>query len=110
VFRERRRLQLTVDPHHERRLEHVAWIIFIGFDRYIALGMPPVVEADLGMETKVITSSPGQEVEVLARAERRRFSREYKRRILREADRCRKPGEIGALLRRGGLGPTSGLC
>jgi len=55
------------------------------------------------METMVITPSPGQEVEVLARPERRRFSREYKRRILREADRCRKPGEIGALLRREGL-------
>jgi len=40
---------------------------------------------------------------VLAKAERRRFTREYKRRILREADRCRKPGEIGALLRREGL-------
>jgi transposase-like protein len=55
------------------------------------------------METMVITPSPGQEVEVLARPERRRFSVEYKRRILREADRCRKPGEIGALLRREGL-------
>lgn len=55
------------------------------------------------METMVITPSPGQEVEVLARPERRRFSVEYKRRILREADRCGKPGEIGALLRREGL-------
>jgi transposase len=55
------------------------------------------------METMVITPSPGQEVEVLASPERRRFSVEYKRRILREADRCRKPGEIGALLRREGL-------
>lgn len=55
------------------------------------------------MEAMVITPSPGQEVEVLARPERRRFSVEYKRRILREADRCRKPGEIGALLRREGL-------
>lgn len=55
------------------------------------------------METMVITPSPGQEVEVLARPERRRFSVEYKRRIVREADRCRKPGEIGALLRREGL-------
>jgi len=44
-----------------------------------------------------------QEVEVLAKAERRRFTAEYKRRILREADACRKPGELGALLRREGL-------
>jgi transposase-like protein len=43
------------------------------------------------------------EVEVVAKAERRRFTGEYKRRIVREADRCTKPGEIGALLRREGL-------
>jgi hypothetical protein len=33
----------------------------------------------------------------------RRYSLDYKRRILDEADRCEKPGEIGALLRREGL-------
>jgi transposase len=43
------------------------------------------------------------EVEVVAQAERRRFTAEYKQRIVREADRCTKPGEIGALLRRAGL-------
>ena len=41
--------------------------------------------------------------EVVPKAKRRKFSAEYKRRILREADACRKPGEIGALLRREGL-------
>lgn len=44
-----------------------------------------------------------REVEVLAKAARRRFTAEYKRRILKEADGCSKPGEIGALLRREGL-------
>ena len=44
-----------------------------------------------------------REVEVLVKAERRRFTREYKRRILQEADACSKPGELGALLRREGL-------
>jgi transposase len=34
---------------------------------------------------------------------RRRFTAEYKLRVLRDADRCSKPGEIGALLRREGL-------
>lgn len=48
-------------------------------------------------------SAPGAETEVLARPERRRFSAEYKQRVLREADRCSRPGEIGALLRREGL-------
>src|SRR3989441_12858058 len=43
------------------------------------------------------------ETEVVAKAQRRRFTAEYKRRIVREADRCTKPGEIGALLRREGL-------
>lgn len=43
------------------------------------------------------------ETEVMARAQRRRFTAEYKRRIVREADRCTKPGELGALLRREGL-------
>lgn len=41
--------------------------------------------------------------EVPAKARRRSFPVDYKLRILREADRCRKPGEIGALLRREGL-------
>jgi transposase len=43
------------------------------------------------------------EVEVVAKAERRRFTAEYKLKVLREADRCKQPGEIGALLRREGL-------
>ena len=55
------------------------------------------------MDTLLVAPSAGQEVEVLAKARRRRFSLEYKRRILGEADRCRKPGEVGALLRREGL-------
>lgn len=38
--------------------------------------------------------------EVVPRAKRRQFTAEYKRRILAEAEACREPGEIGALLRR----------
>jgi transposase len=38
--------------------------------------------------------------EVPEKARRRRFTAEYKQRILREADACTKPGELGALLRR----------
>ena len=44
-----------------------------------------------------------REVEVVAKAQRRRFTAEYKRRLLREADGCKRPGELGALLRREGL-------
>jgi len=45
----------------------------------------------------------GEAVEVVAKATRRRFSPTYKRRVLHEAARCTKPGELGALLRREGL-------
>ena len=41
--------------------------------------------------------------EVPAKAKRRLFSAEYRLRILKEADACKGPGEIGALLRREGL-------
>jgi transposase len=41
--------------------------------------------------------------EFVARAQRRRFSAKYKLSIVREADACMRPGEIGALLRREGL-------
>ena len=38
-----------------------------------------------------------------AKAKRRRFTAEYKLRILREVDRAKAPGEVGAILRREGL-------
>jgi transposase-like protein len=41
--------------------------------------------------------------EVITRAARRRFTAEYKLRILREVEACKGTGEIGALLRREGL-------
>ena len=47
------------------------------------------------------------ETEVTAKAQRRRFTAAEKLRVLREADRCTKPGELGALLRREGLTPES---
>jgi transposase len=42
----------------------------------------------------------GPEIEVVAKATRRRFTLEYKRKIVREADACKRPDAIGALLRR----------
>jgi transposase-like protein len=44
--------------------------------------------------------------EVAAKPTRRRFTAEYKLRILGEAERQREPGAIGALLRREGLYST----
>jgi transposase len=55
------------------------------------------------------SSKPGKaspakvDSEVNAKPERRKFSAEYKRRILEEADACTEAGQIGALLRREGL-------
>lgn len=49
----------------------------------------------------------GSDSEVVARTQRRQFSSADKRRILNAADRCSKPGEIGALMRREGVYPSS---
>src|SRR4029434_5161603 len=45
----------------------------------------------------------GPAIEVVAKATRRRFTVEYKRKIVRDADGCKAPGAVGALLRREGL-------
>jgi len=45
----------------------------------------------------------GPAIEVMSKATRRRFTTDYKRKIVREADACTTPGAIGALLRREGL-------
>ncbi len=52
-------------------------------------------------ETRPPVIAPDPEVD--PKAVRRRFSAQYKRSILEQADRCSKLGEIGALLRREGL-------
>ena len=44
-----------------------------------------------------------EDPELVERPRRRTFTAAYKLKVLREADRCAKPGEIGALLRREGL-------
>jgi transposase len=48
-------------------------------------------------------SAPPPDPEVTARHQRRRFTGSYKLEILRKADACTKPGELGALLRKEGL-------
>jgi len=44
-----------------------------------------------------------EETEVTEKARRRRFTVEYKRRIVKQADACKAAGEVGELLRREGL-------
>jgi transposase-like protein len=63
-------------------------------------GVPP---------TTVAAASPGADGQGVAdpavpeKPVRRRFTAEYKLGVLREADRCDEPGQLGALLRREGL-------
>jgi hypothetical protein len=45
----------------------------------------------------------GPDPELVERPRRRRFSAQYKLALLREADGCMRPVEVGALLRREGL-------
>jgi len=52
-----------------------------------------------GAATLAVAPDP----EVTPRARRRSFTAEYRLAILREADACKQPGEVGALLRREGL-------
>ena len=74
--------------------------------------MPEAVEMDvvagLGTEgARRATGGPGPapdpDPEVAATVQRRRFPAAYRLRILKQADACKKPGEVGALLRREGL-------
>ena len=46
---------------------------------------------------------PAPDPEVVAKPTRRQFSAEYRLRIVEEADRCTRPGEVGRLLRREGV-------
>ena len=52
-----------------------------------------------GRQDRVHVADP----EVRAASGRRRFTAPYKARIVREADACTQPGDIGSLLRREGL-------
>jgi len=79
--------------------------------------MPAVVEMDVAVEPEAegarrATAAFGStatsrasdpDPEVPAKTQRRRFTAEYRLRILKQADACKKPGELGALLRREGL-------
>lgn len=55
------------------------------------------------MENVSNGTDAGHDVQVSAISRRRRFPAAYKLKVVREADECSKPGELGALLRREGL-------
>ena len=58
-------------------------------------------------DSATLTQRPAADMEVVPRARRRHFTNADKRRILEAADRCTKPGEIGALMRREGVYSSS---
>jgi transposase len=60
-----------------------------------------IVESNTAIKKPLIKAVP--DPEVAEKALRRKFTAEYKRRILKEADACTEQGQIGALLRREGL-------
>ncbi len=56
-----------------------------------------------GAPLKYQNTSAIFDTEVSEKATRRRFTAEYKRCIIKEADACKEQGQLGALLRREGL-------
>jgi transposase-like protein len=58
-----------------------------------------LIPCNVGAAALAVAPDP----EVPPRARRRSFTAEYRMAILREADACKQPGEVGALLRREGL-------
>ena len=53
--------------------------------------------------TATAITSLGEVTEVPEKAKRRTYTAEYKLQIVKEADACKEPGDVGALLRREGL-------
>ena len=66
-----------------------------------ALGVVERSDETPRAEDKQPRSAP--DPEVVAKPTRRQFTAEYRLRIVEEADRCTRPGEVGRMLRREGL-------
>jgi transposase len=69
------------------------------------LEMKDAAETEGARRATGVTADAGgaPDPEVVAKPKRRRFSAEYRLKILRQADACKAPGELGALLRREAL-------
>jgi transposase len=61
------------------------------------------VEGAVGDRSRGIGGRAAPDPELMEHPRRRTFTAAYKLRIVREADACERPGEVGALLRREGL-------
>ena len=71
------------------------------------MNQQPKAALDAARTPSETAGPPGVDMEVEARPMRRQFPEAEKRRILKAADECRQPGEIGALLRREGVYSSS---
>lgn len=60
-------------------------------------------EAKRSEGSPMVERQPSPDSEVRAQPRRRRFTPKYKLEILRKADACTRPGQVGELLRREGL-------
>ena len=65
--------------------------------------MSNLINGSSRMQAPGLALDGAPDPEVAATAKRRQFSGAEKRRILEAADRCTKPGELGALLRAEGI-------
>jgi len=63
-------------------------------------GIDSLISAQVSPAAGAAPAGRAPDPEVVATAKRRRFPASEKRRILAEADLCKKPGELGALMRR----------
>ena len=72
-------------------------------DLEIARRVPQGAGGDRGDPAGASSSRGVPDPELGERPKRRRFSAEYKLRVLREAEACTRKGEIGAMLRRDAL-------
>jgi transposase len=70
-------------------------------ERAVALRAPSLSPTGVTGEAPVCAAVPDPEVS--EKKQRRRFTAEYKLRILQEAGQCAEPGQLGALLRREAL-------
>ena len=66
-----------------------------------------IAERAVGERSDLVAARSSKEgvpdPELVEKAKRRTFTAQYKLRILKQAEACTRPGEIGALLRREGL-------
>ena len=67
--------------------------------------MKDAAEAEGARRATGVSADAGRapDPEVVAKPKRRRFTAEYRLKVLKQADACKAPGELGALLRREGL-------